>query len=74
MPGEVKYSLFAKKVTLRGTTNGMNIESLNERWFEAMITGPLLGTWRSPLTFGLNSNIKSGIKKDFRIEYATCLI
>ena len=30
-PGEVKYSLFAKKVTLRGTTSGINIESLNER-------------------------------------------
>jgi hypothetical protein len=30
-PGEVKYSLFAKKVTLRGTTNGIKIESLKER-------------------------------------------
>jgi len=31
MPGEVKYSLFAKKVTLRGTTSGIKIESLKER-------------------------------------------
>ena len=30
-PGEVKYSLLAKKVTFRGTTNGMKIESLKER-------------------------------------------
>ena len=30
-PGEVKYSLLAKKVTLRGTTSGMKIESLKER-------------------------------------------
>jgi hypothetical protein len=30
-PGEVKYSLFARKVTLRGTTKGIKIESLNER-------------------------------------------
>jgi hypothetical protein len=30
-PGEVKYSLFAKKVTLLGTTNGIKIESLKER-------------------------------------------
>jgi hypothetical protein len=30
-PGDVKYSLFAKKVTLRGTTSGIKIESLNER-------------------------------------------
>jgi hypothetical protein len=27
----VKYSLLAKKVTLRGTTSGMKIESLKER-------------------------------------------
>jgi hypothetical protein len=30
-PGDVKYSLFAIKVTFRGTTNGMKIESLKER-------------------------------------------
>jgi hypothetical protein len=30
-PGEVKYSLFAKKVTLRGTTRGINIESLKDK-------------------------------------------
>jgi hypothetical protein len=69
-PGEVKYSLFARKVTLRGTTSGIKIESLNERWFEAMITAPLVGTFRSPVTFGLKSNIKSGIKKDFNNRYA----
>jgi len=27
----VKYSLFAKKVTLRGTTSGIKMESLKER-------------------------------------------
>jgi hypothetical protein len=30
-PGEVKYSLLARKVTFRGTTIGMKIESLKER-------------------------------------------
>jgi len=30
-PGEVKYSLLAKKVTLRGTTKGMKIESLKDK-------------------------------------------
>jgi hypothetical protein len=73
-PGEVKYSLLAKKVTFRGTTSGIKIESLNERWFEAIITGPLLGTWRSPVTLGLKININSGIKKDFKILYGTGLI
>jgi hypothetical protein len=73
-PGDVKYSLLARKVTLRGTTKGINIESLKERWFEAIITGPFVGTNLSPLTFGLNININSGIKKDFKSEYAIGLI
>jgi hypothetical protein len=30
-PGDVKYSLFARKVTFRGTTKGIKIESLKER-------------------------------------------
>jgi hypothetical protein len=63
-PGEVKYSLLAKKVTLRGTTKGMKIESLNERWFEAMMTGPLSGTLRSPFTLGLKASIKNGVRKE----------
>jgi hypothetical protein len=61
-PGEVKYSLFARKVTLRGTTKGIKIESLNERWFDAMITGPLDGTCRKPRTLGRKANIKIGVK------------
>jgi hypothetical protein len=31
IPGEVKYSLFAKNVTFLETTSGINIESLKER-------------------------------------------
>jgi hypothetical protein len=63
-PGEVKYSLFAKKVTFRGTTKGINIESLNERWFEAIITGPFAGTFLSPFTLGLNNRVRMGRRKD----------
>jgi hypothetical protein len=44
IPGDVKYSLFAKKVTFLGTTNGIKMESLKDKWFEAMITGPEVGT------------------------------
>jgi hypothetical protein len=66
MPGEVKYSLLARKVTLRGTTSGIKIESLNERWFEAMITGPLCGTFRSPVTLGRKSSVRIGMRKDFK--------
>jgi hypothetical protein len=68
-PGDVKYSLFAKKVTLRGTTKGMNIESLKERWFEAMITGPFDGTLRSPRTFGRKVSIKNGVRKARKVPY-----
>jgi hypothetical protein len=63
-PGEVKYSLLAKKVTFRGTTRGIKIESLNERWFEAIITGPFAGTFRNPFTFGLNNRVRMGRRKD----------
>jgi hypothetical protein len=66
-PGDVKYSLFAKKVTLRGTTSGIKIESLNERWFEARISGPVDGTLRSPFTFGRKSNIKNGVRNARRV-------
>jgi hypothetical protein len=30
-PGEVKYSILDNNVTLRGTTRGINIESLKDR-------------------------------------------
>ncbi|CAB4758067.1 unannotated protein [freshwater metagenome] len=65
IPGEVKYSLLAKNVTFLGTTSGIKIESLNERWLEAIITGPDWGTFRSPVTFGRKSKVKIGMRKDF---------
>jgi hypothetical protein len=40
----------------------MKMESLKERWFEARISGPETGTLRSPFTFGLNNNIKKGVR------------
>jgi len=61
----VKYSLFARKVTFRGTTSGIKIESLKDKWLEAIIAFPVIGTWRSPDTFGLKRETKIGIKKDF---------
>jgi hypothetical protein len=64
MPGDVKYSLLAKKVTFLGTTSGIKIESLKERWFDAIITGPDCGTLRRPVTFGRNSKVRMGIRKD----------
>jgi len=43
----------------------MKIESLKERWFEAMMTGPDEGTFLNPRTFGLKSKVSTGSKKDF---------
>jgi hypothetical protein len=58
----VKYSDFARKVTLRGTTSGIKIESLKDRWLLAIITGPFAGTFRSPFTFGRKASIKNGVR------------
>jgi hypothetical protein len=66
IPGDVKYSLFARKVTFLGTTSGIKMESLKERWLEAMITGPVCGTFRSPDTLGRKSKVKIGMRKDFK--------
>jgi hypothetical protein len=72
-PGDVKYSLFAKKVTLRGTTRGIKIESLKERWFEAMITGPLAGTLRNPRTLGRKASIRNGVRNARKVPYGRLL-
>ena len=72
-PGDVKYSLLARNVTLRGTTSGMNIESLKDKWLEAMITGPLAGTFRSPRTLGRNASIKKGVRNARKAPYGRLL-
>ncbi len=38
------------------------MESLKDKWLEAMITGPEPGTWRKPFTFGRKSNIRNGVR------------
>jgi len=42
----------AKKITWRGTTSGMKIESANDRWLLATMTGPSSGMFSSPSTHG----------------------
>jgi hypothetical protein len=68
-PGCVKYSCLARNVTLRETTKGIKIESLKERWLDAMITGPELGTESNPRTLGRKSKSRMGIKKDLSNRY-----
>jgi hypothetical protein len=48
----------------------MKTESLKERWFDAMITGPTLGTLRKPVTLGLKRSIRIGVRNDLRNVYA----
>jgi hypothetical protein len=49
----------------------MKIESLKERWFEAMMTGPLRGTLRNPFTFGRKASIKKGVRNERKMPYGT---
>jgi hypothetical protein len=72
-PGDVKYSLLAKKVTLRGTTKGIKIESLKDKWLEAMMTGPFAGTLRRPLTLGRKPAIKNGVRNARKVPYGRLL-
>ncbi len=47
-----KYADFAMKCTGRGAATGMAIESMNDRWLLAKITGPVRGTFSRPSTCG----------------------
>ena len=49
IPLPVKYSALATNVTLRFTINGVKIESENDRWLLARMTGPVRGTLLEPL-------------------------
>ena len=42
MPGVVKYSDFARKVTLRLTSTGKKNESLKDRWLLARMAGTVV--------------------------------
>ena len=41
MPGPVKYSALARKVTRRGSDSGMKIQSEYDRWLLARIAAPV---------------------------------
>jgi hypothetical protein len=69
----VKYSLFAKKVTFRGTTKGIKMESLKDKWLEAMMTGPFAGTLRRPLTLGRKPAIRKGVRNARKVPYGRLL-
>ena len=61
MPGVVKYSALARKVTLRGTITGMKNESEKERWLLAMITGRSSGC--SPALRSTAATARAGLAR-----------
>ena len=48
IPGLVKYSALATKVTRRVSVSGMNSQSAYDRWLLARIAGPSSGTLSTP--------------------------
>ena len=60
MPGLVKYSALATKVTRRGSVSGMKSQSAYERWLLARIAGPCAGTCSAPSTSGRNIRLTGG--------------
>ena len=60
MPGVVKYSALARKVTRRGTTTGMKNESQNDRWLLARIAAPSAGMFSRPSTHGRQTSLSNG--------------
>jgi hypothetical protein len=64
-PGEVKYSAFAMKVTLRSRTAGRKKESENERWLLARIAGPSAGMFSRPSTQGRKASFSDPPMENF---------
>ena len=60
MPGDVKYSALATKVTRRGSVSGMKSQSAYDRWLLARIAGPSAGTFSAPWTCGRKTSRSHG--------------
>ena len=60
MPGLLKYSALATKVTRRERVSGMNSQSAYERWLLARIAGPSSGTCSEPETSGRKTTRRTG--------------
>ena len=72
MPGVVKYSALARKVTRRLTISGMKKESQKERWLLARIAPPVSGTFSAPSTYGRQIAFSHGPSPMvFRNQYST---
>ncbi len=72
MPGEVKYSALATKVTRRLSVSGMKSQSAYERWLLARIAAPSSGTWSTPNAFGRKTTRSRGPSAtDLRNQYST---
>src|SRR3954449_12417527 len=63
MPGVVKYSALARKVTLRGISTGMKNESQKERWLLARMAGRSSGMFSRPAIQGRQRRRRRGPRK-----------
>src|SRR5690349_7016331 len=68
--GSSKYSALATNVTRRRSTSGRKIESRNDRWFDARITGPRFGTLSRPSTLTRNVKPSTGVSTPFTTQYS----
>ena len=58
MPLPVKYSSLARKLTGRRASRLITMESMNDRWLLARMTGPSSGTFSMPSTARLSASSK----------------
>ena len=56
----LKYSDFATNVIDRSSISGRKMESITDRWFDAMIAPPEAGTCSAPSTRGRHSVRRKG--------------
>ena len=56
----MKYSALAGNTTGRSIISGRYMESMNDRWLDARIAGPVGGMFSMPTTFGRPIACKNG--------------
>ena len=61
-----KYSALPRKCTCRRHASGMTIESMKDRWFEAMMSGPVAGTCSRPSTLSRVPTFTAGPMSTWR--------
>ena len=64
-----KYSALARNVIRRRITRGMTMQSMNDTWLEATITGPRRGTRRPFATRTRKATRRIGVRIILTTQY-----